>query len=155
MIYKTHLEISKIVDGDGLIVKEIQSGNEIEIRLYGIDAPEIKRCSKLIQDERETHIAGALLIQLGLKSTTFLRENATVGSSCTLLQEPGNTIDIYGRTLAYLILADGTCLNELMVRNGYAKPYDKVFCEKLPDYQALNLIAMKNKSGLYDLVPTF
>jgi len=56
MIFKTHYKISKIVDGDSIIIENIFNYEEIEIRLYGIDAPEAKRCSKLIQDERETHI---------------------------------------------------------------------------------------------------
>jgi len=32
--------------------------------------------------------------------------------------------DIYGRTLAYVYLPDGTLYNEFMIRNGYAHEYD-------------------------------
>lgn len=37
--------------------------------------------------------------------------------------EESNFLDLYGGTLAYVFLEDGTCLNEKMVAEGYAKPY--------------------------------
>ena len=51
----THYKVSKVVDGDGLFVYNIFNKKETEIRLLGIDAPEIKDCRKLRQDERELH----------------------------------------------------------------------------------------------------
>ena len=42
-LIKTHLTVTKIVDGDGLIVQNMFNQEEEEIRLIGIDAPEIKR----------------------------------------------------------------------------------------------------------------
>ena len=155
MIYTTHIKIAKIVDGDSITIKDQFSDEETEIRLYGIDAPESKRCSKLMKDEKETHIAGAFLIQLGLKSTAFLRNIAPIGTACTIVQEPQNTIDVYGRTLAYLILPNGQSINEIMIREGYAKPYNNVFCEKLPKYQELNLLAKQQKKGLYRFTEVF
>ena len=155
IILHTHYFITKIVDGDGLFVKNKFSDEEIEIRFYGIDAPEMKKCKKLIQDERETHIAGSLLIKLGLKSYKFLQKIATVGSNCSFMQEPKNTTDVFGRSLAYVMLSDGTILNEIMVGEGYAKPYDKVFCQELPKYQKLNLIARQKKKGLYAIVKKY
>ena len=147
-------EVIKIIDGDSIILKN-QTGLEFEIRLYGIDAPESKKCTKLKQDERETHLAGEFLIFLGKKSTEYLRSIAPVGTKCEIIQEPENRIDVYGRTLAYMILPSGEEVNKMMVENGFAKPYDKIFCKSLPTYQTLNLLAMKNKSGLYNLTPTF
>jgi micrococcal nuclease len=155
MIHRPHHKITAIIDGDSILVENIFNREEIEIRLYGIDAPEAKRCSKLTQDERETHIAGGFLIELGIKATEFLRNIAPVGTDCTLIQEPENTIDVYGRTLAYMILPTGEEVNRIMVETGYAKPYDKVFCEKLSMYQELNLLAMQGKKGLYSLTELF
>ena len=155
MIFKTHYKISKIVDGDSIIIENIFSHEETEIRLYGIDAPESKKCSKLIQDERETHIAGDFLIELGLQATEFLRSIAPVGTDCTIIQESTNSIDVYGRELAYLILPTGEEVNKIMIENGYAKPYEKSYCDKLPQYQELNLIAIQNKKGLYSKIERF
>ncbi len=70
-IIRTGFEVVKIVDGDGLIVSNIISKKEEEIRLYGIDAPETKRGDKLKQDERELHLPGSFLLTLGYKSFDF------------------------------------------------------------------------------------
>lgn len=155
MIIKTKYEIVKVVDGDGLIVRSIISKQEEEIRFYGIDAPELSPCKKLKQDERETHLPGRLLMEFARQSYNFLKEIACIGENITLVQEAGNQKDRYGRTLAYVILTNGNVLNELMVKNGFAKPYDKLYCSELPKYQELNLKAMTDKKGLYSHVNRF
>jgi micrococcal nuclease len=148
-IIRTGFEVVKIVDGDGLIVRNIINNKQEEIRLYGIDAPEIKPCAKLIQDERETHIPGSLLMTLGYESFNFLRAAVLPGTLVTIVQEEGNLMDKFGRTLAYILLPDGRSINEIMLDNGYVKPYDKVYCSKLPEYQALSLEAKRNRNGLF------
>ena len=40
---KNLLEIVKFVDGDGIILKDIISKEEFEVRFYGIDAQDKKR----------------------------------------------------------------------------------------------------------------
>mgnify|MGYP000904067984 FL=1 len=47
----THHKIKTVVDGDGMIVYNIFNKKETEIRLLGIDAPEIEISKKLKQDE--------------------------------------------------------------------------------------------------------
>ena len=78
-----------------------------------------------------------------------------MGDLCTLVQEESNLIDKYGRLLGYLILSDGRVLNEIMIKEGYAKPYNEVFCEMLPMYQEWNLQARINQKGLYNQVNKF
>jgi len=155
IIIRTGFEVVKIVDGDGLIVRNIFNKKEEEIRLYGIDAPEIKPCAKLIQDERETHLPGSLLITLGYKSFYFLKETLIPGTNVTVIQEENNLTDNYGRTLAYIVLPDGRCINEILLKNGYVKPYDKIYCEKLPLYQAIFLEAKRNMYGLFQYISVF
>jgi micrococcal nuclease len=152
---KTHQKITKVVDGDGLFVVDIFGKNETEVRLLGIDAPEIRRCRKLKQDERETHLPGQLLMELGKVSKQFLSSLAPVNTSVTLVLEKQEGVDCYSRTLAYVLLPDGSCLNEVMISSGYAKPYDKYYCERLPVYQQLNAQARANLRGLYRTVVTF
>jgi micrococcal nuclease len=154
-IIRTGFEVVKIVDGDGLIVRNIINGKEEEIRLYGIDAPEIKACAKLIQDERETHLPGSFLISLGFKSFDFLRDRVKPKTKITIIQEVSNLKDKYGRTLAYVILPNGKSINEILLENGYVKPYDKIFCSKLPEYQAISLRAKRKKRGLFKEVSAF
>ena len=155
MTRKIILKVKRFIDGDGLIAEDFYSKKEFEIRLYGIDAPEMNYCSKIKKDEKELHIPAALLIKLGFMSFEFLKTNLKIGDNCTLIQEENNLLDKYGRTLGYLVLSNGIVLNEIMIKKGYAKPYNDVFCEMLPKYQKWNLQAKTSKKGLYSLVNRF
>ena len=152
---KSLLKIVKFVDGDGIILEDIVSKKEFEVRLYGIDAPEINYCNKIKKDEKELQVPAALLIKLGYLSFNFLKDQVNLGDVCTLVQEQNNLVDKYGRLLGYLILKDGRVLNEIMIKEGYAKPYNDVFCEMLPMYQEWNLQAKIESKGLYSIVNKF
>ena len=154
-ITKSLLKIVKFVDGDGIILEDIVSKKEFEVRLYGIDAPEINYCKKIKKDEIELQVPAALLIKLGYLSFNFLKDQVNLGDVCTLVQEQNNLVDKYGRLLGYLILKDGRVLNEIMIKEGYAKPYNDVFCEMLPMYQEWNLQAKNSSKGLYSIVNKF
>jgi len=154
-ITKNHLKIVKFVDGDGIILEDIVSKKEFEVRLYGIDAPETNYCIKIKKDEIELQVPAALLIKLGYLSFNFLKDQVNLGNVCTLVQEQNNLVDKYGRLLGYLILNDGRVLNEIMIKEGYAKPYNEVFCEMLPMYQEWNLQAKNSSKGLYSIVSKF
>lgn len=152
---KTHYRVSRIVDGDGLFVSNDFTGEEIEIRLTGIDAPEIKRCKKLIQDERELHLPGQLLIELGQSSFKFLSSVLPVGTSISFYTEGSNSTDIYGRTLAYVFLPSGESVNEILLQEGYAKPFHRYFCSQQFNYQILSLEAKRRNKGHFGLVENF
>jgi micrococcal nuclease len=154
-ITQSSLKIVRVVDGDGMIVRNIFDNKEFEIRFLGIDAPELKLCKKLKQDEIETNLAAHFLMELGKKSFKHLLEIAPPNTNISISTENNNVIDVYGRTLAYVYLQDGTCLNEIMVANGFAKPYDRFYCSELPSYQSLNLIAKIERKGLYTFIDKF
>ena len=154
-ITKSLLKIVKFVDGDGIILEDIVSKKELEVRLYGIDAPEINYCKKIKKDEIELQVPAALLIKLGYLSFNFLKDQVNLSDVCTLVQEQNNLVDKYGRLIGYLILNDGRVLNEIMIKEGYAKPYNDVFCEMLPMYQEWNLQAKNSSKGLYSIVNKF
>lgn len=156
-LHLSHQIVTKIVDGDGFFAKCSITGNESEFRLLGMDAPEIKRCSKLSQDEKETHIAAELLIHLGIAARRSLASLIPPGTPIMLRQELNNTTDVYGRHLVYAYHPDHPeiSINEIMVRDGYAKPYEKMYCALLPELQVLNFEAKRNKQGLYTLTNSF
>jgi micrococcal nuclease len=155
IIVKNNLKTIQYVDGDGIILEDTITNNQFEVRFYGIDAPELKICKKIIKDEKELHIPAQLLMKLGFLSLDFLKTQIGINESCTLIQEIKNTEDKYQRQLGYLILNDGRVLNQIMVENGFAKPYNDIFCEMLPTYQELNLQAKSSKTGLYSIVNNF
>jgi micrococcal nuclease len=154
-IEKKPLIITRFVDGDGIILKDLNTKKEIEIRFYGIDAPEISKCKKVNKDEKETMLPASLLRELGRKSLNFLIEQINIGDKCTLVQEKQNLKDKYGRTLGYVVMEDGSVLNEIMIKEGYAKPYNDFYCEMLPKYQEYYLQAKINKKGLFSIIDHF
>ena len=77
------------------------------------------------------------------------------GTSLSIGFEKGIEIDAYGRTLAFVYLPDGRCINEIMIAEGYAKPYDRYYCRELTNYQILNMKAKMERKGLYAIVDKF
>ena len=155
MIKKNLLKVVRFVDGDGIILENIITKKEFEVRFLGIDAPEINYCNKIKQDEKELQIPAALLIKLGYLSLNFIKDQVKLGDLCTLVQDQNNLVDKYGRHFGYLVLNDGRVLNEILIKEGFAKPYNDVFCEMLPLYQEWSLQAKNSLKGLYSLVDKF
>lgn len=85
----------------------------------------------------------------------FFELHAPVGTSVTIQLEKPHSIDCFGWTLAYVFLPDGTCLNELMIKEGFAKPYSRYYCEALAEFQQINIFAKSNQKGLYQTVNDF
>lgn len=97
--------VSRIVDGDTFWVDD-GSEKGIKIRLTGIDAPETRNSRNKVK------------VAFGDESTEFI--TGLVEGKMVRLEYDIDTIDQYGRTLAYVYLEDGTFVNAIMVRNGYA-----------------------------------
>ena len=154
-LVETHYKVSLVLDGDSIMVQNIFSKKEKEIRLYGLDAPEIKRNRKHHEDEKKSRLAGEFLIQLGQLSTDFVMAIMPTGTNVTLITEDKYFYDYYRRQLAYIILPDGSCLNEILVREGYAKTMSEYYCSNLKKYQDLNFVAMHSGKGLYAFTSNF
>lgn len=154
-LVETHFKIVQVLDGDSFIVQNNFSKKEKEIRLYGLDAPENKKNRKLMEDEKKTRVAGEFLILLGKKSTDFVLRIAPPGTNITLITEEKYFFDFYKRQLAYIILHDGSCLNEILITEGFAKPMNEYYCSNLAKYQQLNFLAKQSERGLYAFTSAF
>ncbi|HOC30969.1 MAG TPA: thermonuclease family protein [Armatimonadota bacterium] len=86
--------------GDGDTLRVLVARREVKVRLYGIDSP-------------EAHQA------FGTQAKKFTSQKA-FGKTVTV--EVRDT-DQYGRTVGEVILPDGTNLNALIVKSGYAWAY--------------------------------
>lgn len=98
----------RVVDGDTIYVRN-EDGEEIGVRLLGVDTPETKHPTKPVEyygPEASTHT-----------------ERRLSGRTLWLDYEK-NRIDKYGRTLAYVFFENGTLFNLELVRYGFAKLYD-------------------------------
>ena len=99
-------QVVGVTDGDTLKVRLQGEGEQIRIRLYGIDAPEKGQ-------------------PFGRKSREFLMSLAPMGATVTV--EPIN-FDRYGRLVAIVYAPDGTCLNLAMLNAGLAWVYPQ-YCQ--------------------------
>lgn len=99
------LEISKFVDGDTFWVVN-QKGQNEKIRLIGINTPEARRTGK-------TEVE-----YFGKEASDYVKK--TLIERKVRLEYDVQRYDRYKRTLAYVYLDDGTFLNALLVKEGYA-----------------------------------
>ena len=147
--------IERVLDGDSLIVKEEFGQETKEIRLYGLDAPEVHLSRKMWEDEAKSHVPASLLLQYGLMSLDYVLQVAPPGTRITILTEKENQLDFWLRQLAYVILPSGECLNELLMTNGWAKASHSYYCSMLTEYQSLNFQAKQQKRGIYLFIDVF
>ncbi len=154
-IVETHWQIEEVLDGDSIIICHRFTQMKKEIRLYGLDAPEVKLNRKMKEDEEKSHLPAQLLLQFGLQSLYFVLSVAPPKTVVTIITEQENYYDYWNRQLGYVILPSGLCLNELLLQNGYAKATQQYYCGKLAEYQAMNREAQLNNIGIYSQVKVF
>ena len=147
--------VEEVLDGDSLKVKQEFTQERREIRLYGLDAPEVSFSRKMREDEAKTGISASLLLQYGLMSLDYVLQVCPPGTRITLLTELDNRTDFWLRDLVYVILPNGECLNELLISNGFAKASHSYYCSMLPEYQQLNFQAKQNNAGIYLFIDVF
>ena len=147
--------VEEILDGDSLKIKQEFTQERREIRLYGLDAPEVHFSRKMREDEAKTGIPASLLLQYGLMSLNYVLQVCPPGTRITLLTELDNRTDFWLRDLAYVILPSGECLNELILLNGWEKASQNYYCTQLPYFQKICRLAQMNKLGIYQFVDVF
>ena len=131
------LKVTKVVDGDTFWVDE-GSEKGIKIRLIGVDAPEsrnvFKKKKSYYGDEAKTYL-----------SNMFEEQSVR-------LEYDVDSLDRYGRTLAYVYLTDGTFVNAALVKNGYAMVMTVPPNVKYADeFVKLQQEARENNRGLWKL----
>jgi micrococcal nuclease len=116
-----HGRVVRVVDGDTVDV-QLPSGKR-RVRLIGIDTPEMHPSQKLDRDIRRTGQDREHIVALGKQASDFTRRH--VDGKEVDLELDGQHDDEYGRLLAYVRLPDGTLLNALLLREGYAQVYTR------------------------------
>jgi micrococcal nuclease len=152
---ETHWQIKEVLDGDSIIIRHRFTGMQKEIRLYGLDAPEVKLNKKMKEDEEKSHLPAQLLMQFGLQSLRFVLSVAPPKTIVTIITEQDNYYDYWNRQLGYVILPSGECLNDLLLQNGYAKATQNYNCGRLAEFQTMNRKAQRKKRGIYKIIKKF
>lgn len=125
-------------DGDTITVRI--DGRTEKVRLVGIDSPEL-------QDERQAYR------DVGYAARDYARSRLG-GETITMETDPGQADrDRYGRLLRYVILSDGTNINEDLVRKGYARVYDRFKFTLKARFKAAEAEAKRERRGVWTLPP--
>lgn len=104
-ILKDTYKVTKVIDGDTFWVID-SSKTEMKVRLIGIDAPESRN---VFRKKKEYY---------GIESKQYLTK--LIADQNIKLEFDVDSLDQYGRTLAYAYLMEGEFLNEKLVKTGNA-----------------------------------
>ncbi len=127
--------VSKVVDGD--TIKVSKNGSISTVRLIGIDTPEIVDPRKPVQ----------CFAKEASEKMKSLVENKTVKLEKDITQ---GEVDKYKRLLRYVFLNDGTNVNEMMIREGFAHEYTYIVPYKyLVEFKAAEVNARNGNFGLW------
>ncbi len=86
-LVETHWQIDEVKDGDSIIISNLFTRLRKEIRLYGLDAPEVRINRKMREDEAKSYIPASLLLQFGKMSLEYVLKIAPPGTRVTLITE--------------------------------------------------------------------
>lgn len=100
--------VDHVIDGDTVVL----AGGE-RVRLIGIDTPEGKRIRKT-SEGRQVTPAQPFYLEAKRALTALVKKRRVT------LVDSEESVDRYGRTLAYMSLADGTDVQQELLRRGLA-----------------------------------
>lgn len=130
--------VESVADGD--TIRVLVRGERLTVRLIGVDTPEL--------GDRADR--GAPPQPYAREAAAFTRARLR-GQSVELAYETGDRRDRYGRTLAYVFLADGTFFNRELLRQGYARAYTRVPFRYREEFLADEAAARRAARGLWGL----
>lgn len=123
IIFGFSAKVVKVSDGDTIIVQD-DSQKKTKVRLFGIDAPE--KDQKFGLEAKQFVIAAVLEKQVEVEK---------------------KDIDRYSRTVALVYCDKNVCLNEELIKNGFAWVYRNYYDGK--DFIDEENLAKINKKGLW------
>jgi micrococcal nuclease len=131
---KQRFLVTRVADGDTITVRS--PAGDTQVRLLGVDAPEVYRDGQSYPD----HWAD--------RAAAYMRARAE-GRYVTLQLDPPQTRDRYDRLLAYVYLSDTDCLNMDLVRDGQAYADRRFKHAFKPQYEMAENEARKKGRGLW------
>jgi len=134
--YVEYAFVSRVVDGDTIHVD--LRGMSTTVRLIGVDTPEL-------HDRRD---ATSPPQPFAREAAAYTRHELN-GKRVRLEYERHERYDVYGRTLAYVFLEDGTFFNRELVRSGYARAYTRFPFHYRKQFRADEAEARRAGRGLW------
>lgn len=139
-MYQYSCKVNKVLDGDTVDI-DLDLGFNIvlagqRVRMAGVDTPESRTTNK---EEKPR----------GLLSKKKLAEKLPVGSWVKInTLKSDNNDDKFGRILGEFILEDGTNVNQWMIENNYAVPYQGENKELVQEQHQANKVILIKRGEL-------
>lgn len=138
----TAATVTRHVDGDTVHVRvanPVPPFNEVEkIRMIGVDTPETVHPNRQVE-------------HFGAEASAFTKD-ALLGRDVYLALD-WDTRDKYGRLLAYIYTADGSCHNAEIIRQGFGHAYTRFAFRFLDEFRQLEDEARTEGRGLWAPAP--
>ncbi len=143
-------KVVRVVDGDTFHCI-LSNGEQVKVRLIGVDTPESKANEKARRDAEKSGKSVEEIVKMGKLSAEFTKKLLPKGEVVYLEFDVQKT-DKYGRLLAYVWLSDGRMLNEVIIKEGYAQVYTIPPNVKYQDrLLAAQRYARENRKGLWGM----
>lgn len=115
ILYTLRATVARVVDGDTLVLSALELPYDlvkvnVQIRMLGVDTP-------------ETRTKDPVEKAAGLAAKKFVEDLLPVGARIRVVVRENGQVDNFGRTLAWVILPDGTNLSTLLLEKGLARVY--------------------------------
>ena len=133
------VRVTRVIDGDTVIVRRAGGGDDTTVRLLGVDASEMHYATHEPPDfwaERATNY-----------STSRMKDKLL-----TIRLEPTRTRDRYGRLLAYLYLTESDNLNLDLIHDGQAYADRRFRHSFASQFQQAENEARSKRRGLWENV---
>ncbi len=147
---KVPCTVTRVVDGDTFHCK-LKSGEDVKVRLIGVDTPESTDNPKARRDSEKSGMSVEEITRMGKLAKEFTKQLIPKGEVVYLEFDVQQT-DRYGRLLAYVWLRDGRMLNEVLIKEGYAQVYtvppNVKYQERFIEAQRY---AKENRKGLWGM----
>jgi len=121
--------VERVVDGDTIIVEGVG-----RVRLIGVDTPETVHPNRPVEF-------------FGKEASAFTKR--LLERKRVRLEYDQERTDRYGRTLAYVYLADGTFVNAEIIRRGYGHAYTRFPFRHMEAFRQFEREARDNRRGLW------
>jgi len=126
------------VDGDTVYVAIPRPPRGVKkyesVRFIGVDTPETVHPQKTVE-------------RFGKEASDFTRDHLL--NQPVFLAFDWQLRDRYDRLLAYVYLADGSCFNAVLVKDGYAHAYTRFPFQFLEEFRSLERSARERGEGLW------
>jgi len=139
--------VTKVIDGDTVHII-LPNGNQGTLRFLGIDCPETTASQNNIGEYHNINNLSCLAFY-GKKATSFISSLIDKTDIIITFDSLAGLKDTYNRWLATPKLPNGTNINSLLLKKGYARAYTEGICNQQSLYTNLQQDACQLKKGLW------